>query len=476
MKNLVTDNFDVIIIGSGISGLVCGCYLSKMGKKVLLVEKNLKPGGYCTSFLANGFHFDACAHALSSLRKQGRLYEILEGLGLIDKLNIKRYNPTDIIITPKHKIRIFQEYRKTIKEFQINFPKEKVSIENFFKFILFSPIQKIIILRSKTFDKILNSYFRDPDLKSILSILMLQLTGLRPSKLSAIVACFLWKEFIFDGGYYPTGGMQILSDTLLNRFYQLKGTAIFSKKAKEIIFKNNQAIGIALEDNTRITSKYVVSACDAKQTFLELIKNNKINNLFKKKLSTMVPSSSGFLVYLGLDRFSANLAKFKSNFYVFNESNFNEIYSSYLRNENKHFIMLSSSIRNTSYKDKIDICLATNGIYKNHNHWNYENKNRLADYLINQANNIIPNLSNHIVFKGIATPETLSNWTLNSEGAAYGWASIPEQFRTLQISQDTIIENLYLTGHWSNSSSGITFVACSGYETADLIIKKSRAK
>ena len=42
--------YDAIIIGAGISGLVCGCYLAKAGMKVLIAEQHYKPGGYCTSF------------------------------------------------------------------------------------------------------------------------------------------------------------------------------------------------------------------------------------------------------------------------------------------------------------------------------------------------------------------------------------------------------------------------------------------
>ena len=38
-------NFDVIIIGGGHNGLVASSYLSKRGKKVLVIEKNEKVGG-----------------------------------------------------------------------------------------------------------------------------------------------------------------------------------------------------------------------------------------------------------------------------------------------------------------------------------------------------------------------------------------------------------------------------------------------
>jgi thioredoxin reductase len=37
--------YDAVIIGSGISGLVCGNYLAKAGMKVLIAEQHHKPEG-----------------------------------------------------------------------------------------------------------------------------------------------------------------------------------------------------------------------------------------------------------------------------------------------------------------------------------------------------------------------------------------------------------------------------------------------
>jgi phytoene desaturase len=93
-------DYDAIIIGAGISGIVCGCYLAKAGMKTLILEKNTKPGGYCTSFNRGDFHFDACVHSLGSLREGGNIRIILKELGLEERLRIKRYDPSDIIIAP----------------------------------------------------------------------------------------------------------------------------------------------------------------------------------------------------------------------------------------------------------------------------------------------------------------------------------------------------------------------------------------
>ena len=86
------NGYDVIIIGAGIGGLVCGCYLAKAGMKVLIAEQHYKPGGYCTSFKRKSFTFDAAAHSFGGYRYDGNMNEILRGLDLHKRITIKRYD------------------------------------------------------------------------------------------------------------------------------------------------------------------------------------------------------------------------------------------------------------------------------------------------------------------------------------------------------------------------------------------------
>jgi phytoene dehydrogenase-like protein len=41
------DAFDVIIIGAGHNGLICGNYLTKAGLKVLVCERRMEPVAGC---------------------------------------------------------------------------------------------------------------------------------------------------------------------------------------------------------------------------------------------------------------------------------------------------------------------------------------------------------------------------------------------------------------------------------------------
>ena len=51
-------NFPIVVIGSGLGGLVSAAYLAKYGFRVTLLEQHSIPGGYATSFDREDFTFD----------------------------------------------------------------------------------------------------------------------------------------------------------------------------------------------------------------------------------------------------------------------------------------------------------------------------------------------------------------------------------------------------------------------------------
>ena len=61
------ENYDAIIIGGGISGLMSALVLSKHGNRVLVLEKDSVVGGNCRSYSVDGFTVDTGPHAITSL-------------------------------------------------------------------------------------------------------------------------------------------------------------------------------------------------------------------------------------------------------------------------------------------------------------------------------------------------------------------------------------------------------------------------
>src|SRR5262245_19746680 len=78
----MTQKFDVVIIGSGISGLSSAAFLLKKGKSVLVLEQYRKPGGYLHSFDRFGLLFDTGSHYVGSMDEGEPFRVMLDYLGV----------------------------------------------------------------------------------------------------------------------------------------------------------------------------------------------------------------------------------------------------------------------------------------------------------------------------------------------------------------------------------------------------------
>ncbi|MCM8786935.1 MAG: NAD(P)/FAD-dependent oxidoreductase [Candidatus Omnitrophica bacterium] len=478
-KGLKKDQYDVIIIGAGIGGLVCGCYLAKAGLKVLIVEKNDKPGGYCQSFERDGYRFDIITHGLTGFRRTSPIKNILDKLNLFRKVNIARADPADVIIYGDRKIHFWNDTKRTIDEFKEIFPHEAKGIEEFFKFLSITNFTSLYYnYRNDTFDKILNNYFKDKALKGIFTS-FLGVMGLPTFRVSAISATILYREVIFDGGYYPIGGVGKMSYALSEIFKEYGGNCLISVRVNRLKIKNKKVEGVILDKNEFVSSKYVISACDGRQTFFDLIGKNNLPKRFINNLEKLLPSTTVFIVFLGVNRNDQKNIKegraiwYTSDYTKLDEIYFN-IYKGHLNLKDDNILCIFNLFGDTSLisKDKDAITLIISVPYKTPQYW-LRNKEQIALNLINRATNVIPYFLKNITVKKIITPLSLYEWTLNYRGAVRGWAAIPEQISRDKLYIETPINNLFLTGHWLTfpGGGGIPIAIYLGYNTAKWILK-----
>ena len=114
----MSEKYDVIIIGGGLSGLIAGCYLSKHGAKVAIIEKNSSVGGFCSSFRRKGFTFDSTVHSLGSCRENGQFGKIFTDFNMYNEISIKKAELSDVIIRGDDICYITSGVNNVIKEFQ----------------------------------------------------------------------------------------------------------------------------------------------------------------------------------------------------------------------------------------------------------------------------------------------------------------------------------------------------------------------
>jgi phytoene dehydrogenase-like protein len=466
MAKLDKDAYDVIIIGAGIGGLVCGSYLAKAGLKVLIAERHVKAGGYCTSFRRKEFTFDAAAHSFGGYRKGGVVRNVFEDLQVDKQLTIKRSDPTDIITTPDGTVSFRTDLEKTVIGFQRQFPAEKENILKFFNFLAAPGPGSFAGTRKWTFGDLLDSHFNDERLKAVLSFPLYGNGGLPASSMSALIGAKLYMEFLLDGGYYPETGMQALSDAIARQFKEFGGELRLSCPVTRILVDKKRVTGAILRGDEFLPTNCVVSNADARQTYLDLLGRNHLTQDFLDDISSMTPSVSMFVLYLGIDKHFSPLPEPGVNVWFLPHYRPDALYAAVQKGA------LGPVILMRVLPDRKSIFALAVAPFKSKEYW-AENKERLLNRYIGELERFfVPGLSKHIVYKEAATPHTLHRYTLNSKGAAYGWAATPAQLAIPAFRKSTFVQGLYLTGHWTTQGIGIPGVVYVGQDTASAILKK----
>ena len=460
--------YDAVIIGSGISGLVCGNYLAKAGMKVLIAEQHHKPGGYCTSFTRRGFTFDAAAHSFGGYRENGILRKVFQDFSLDKNIPVTRYDPSDILLTPEYRVCLWSDPERTIEDLRGPFPKEADAYREFVAFLMNPSLNSFARIRSWTFKDLLDHHFRNEALKAMLAFPIFGNGALPPSRMSAFIGAKIFIEFLLDGGYYPDGGMHVMSNALAERFQEYGGELLLSTPVRKIRVQNGKVRGVMI-NNTLIDSRYIIANCDARQTFLSLIGKKHLPDEFLHKLNHMLPSLSMFVLYLGMDQ--AFLQNAGSNVWYLPQYDLEHMYQTAARRSHKNISEFMMRIS----PDGKSILAFVHAPYRNKPFW-LNNKGKFIESFIMHLSRIMPDISQHILYKEAATPHTMHRYTLNYRGAAYGWESIHSQLADVDFRRPTFLQNLSLTGHWSTQGLGIPGVAYLGYDTAATLLKRRRTR
>lgn len=462
--------YDVIIIGAGIGGLVCGCYLAKAGLKVLIVEKHYKAGGYCTSFERNGYIFDSGPHYIGSLREDGILSQILYELGIIDEIEWIRPEISDTIRIKDDIFYLYSDYKRLIDDLSSRFYKEKDSIKEFFSFIRERNILNIgIKLRFTSFRELLDKYFKDERIKNVLTVPLASI-GLNSFCASAVVASVLYKEFVLDGGYYPKEGMQSLADVLVKKFVSFGGNICFKKEAKEVILEGNKCKGVICEGDDYYLGDFIVANCSIFHLWRVLL-SNKVDN---KKLNNIQPSISAFVVFLVVENLLGWDKKNSGMLWYFDDYEVDRYYQREARKVLElevlpYLIVNFTSMYNIHNErflndNKLILRLFLGAEYMGEDYWEKYRRN-IEEKCLKKLSDIFGiDIKNKIYFLFNATPLTFYNYTYNYKGALFGIESLPTQ-----IDMDVLpfkvseVKNLLLCGHWTTTGLGHSGVAMVGY-------------
>lgn len=502
--------FDTIVIGSGLGGLSCAAAFARQGFKPLVLEQHSSPGGYATTFKRpGGFVFDVSLHSTVVGEREG-IHNLIPGFPEIKEVEFVPHNTLYRIIYPDYDIRVpSKDVPGYIKKLVSLFPEEKQGIEGIFDDMkgVSRDISKLsgagdqvdmsrfpsdfpYLFKSfnKTWGELVDARIKNPKLKAIVSSLW-GYYGLPPSKLASFYYAMPTIGYLEEGGYYPIGKSQKMSDAMVKFIEEKGGQVKLRTRVEKILVKDHSAYGVRSSDGKEYTGKVVVSNSNAYDTFHTLMEKDEHLKSYLTKMDQMSVSLATFQVFLGLKRDLIGEVGIKDTeiFYETGydiEANYKDALTAQLENYGFGLTLYDNLYKGYSPEGKNTVnIIALQGF----DHWKtYEGdywkgnkkeyraeKERMADTLIKKVEEtLLPGLSKAIEVKEIGTPLTNVRYTSNYRGAIYGWDQTLDNSGPRRLAHVTPIKNLYLSGAWTRPGGGYGAVLWSGLECFAEIMKK----
>jgi phytoene dehydrogenase-like protein len=489
----------VIIIGSGIGGLVVGNLLIKKGHKVTIFESHTAPGGYTAGFWRKGFYFES---GTLSFEASPSVFKAMKDIGVFDKIDFVR-----------QKMRWVSEDFDGIPESYGDFkdmlfsayPSEKDGLTGYFSEV------------GKMYDAMGSENKPMPVLYSGLSYFlsmasfMLNLKAMRLYQKYANVTIDEFTEQFFErdskvyrtlksigypemgawiiGGTFATiaedywtvkSGMQSWANVLADNFEESGGELKLKSYVDKIITQNGVVVGISC-DNVDYDADYIISASDYKKTFLKLLDNQSlIPGDLLEKIEAAPVSEGMFTVYLGLNLSNDEL---REHMKIPHVAYFDEKPDVDINNPDdqeffqKSSVMLySPSLMNSELapEGKSSLMLQAVTPHQWMQNWGGGDKQRYKELkdnvkktLIQKASAVVPNLADLIEFEDAATPLTYEKFTHNTDGATSAWSWNPKKKfhkQPMGAAVDTPVKNLYIGSCWATQIGGVPSAIAAAYQ------------
>ena len=496
----MTEEYDVIVIGGGLGGLVCGALTAKAGLSTLLVEQGHQVGGYATDFRRDGFLFDSAVHLIGRCAPGGVIHDLLERLGIADRVEFLRVEPLHRYIFPEHDLRVpsdLQEYQALL---EAEFPGERVGelLQAMVKLakdvaragrglrpqeLATLPLKHPLLFKyhNKPLQRFLDDHTQDKRLQAIVTASW-GYYGLPPERLATLYFVSGWYSYHAQGGFAIKGGAQVLSDALAAVIRESGGEVLLRTKAEKILIEEGHAVGVKLEGGDPLRAKYVVSNASAPQTYFELIGREHLPPSLVKQLENWEPSTSAFQLYLGVELEELKIPDY--TLFIADTYDHSAVYRDLMGAE-PEFLGYGVTIYTNIEPERAPaghhvihlVTLADYGPWKaalDRSERAYREMKALwTERLLERAGPLIPGLKAGIEVFEVATPLTMERYTLNHEGAIYGWAQTPEQSGLRRPQVKTPIPSLYQAGAWAFPGGGVAAVIPSGALAARAILKEA---
>ncbi|MGD2152220.1 MAG: NAD(P)/FAD-dependent oxidoreductase [Gemmatimonadales bacterium] len=316
------ENYDVIVIGSGMGGMTTATALSRMGRKVLLLEQAQNIGGLTHTFSREGFSWDVGLHYCGTFRPDQSAGTVLDWLsgGTVEFRSVGTVYDT-LHFPDGFELAVGRPADAFRMELKDRFPDHSAEVDAYFEALEsgdealraastersmpepFSSAhrwwnkRKLQRWCGRTTSEVIADCVSDPKLASVLSAQWGTYGGV-PDKASFSVHAAVMSHYL-DGAGYPVGGASAIAQGLVPVIESAGGSARAATPVDEILIEDGAAVGVRTDSGEEYRAPVIVSAIGAGETVKRLLPPDICEQEWAKEVAGLDPSICHFEIYLG---------------------------------------------------------------------------------------------------------------------------------------------------------------------------------
>lgn len=328
---MVTEK-DVIVIGSGIGGLVAGAMLAYYDKKVIICESHSIPGGAAHSFSRQGFHFDSGPSFYCGLADPNSLNPLQKVLNILgESIETFVYSPLGYYHFPEGSLPVYghrTSYLEAIAKFTTQGTKElKLFQDNLLR--LYAGLKEIppIALRADfwlipillgkyglsllkmlpslgdiggSVGQIMDKWVKDPWVRRLIDLECFLLSGLKAYGTVAPEMAFMFGERSNSVIEYPIGGSSAIVNALVRGLERWGGQLRLNTHVEQILIESGKVVGVRLRGDEVIKAPIVISNATIWDTYTGLLRPEDLPTSFREP-ALATPAVESFMhLHLGI--------------------------------------------------------------------------------------------------------------------------------------------------------------------------------
>ncbi len=433
-------NYDVLIIGAGMSGLAAGIRLAYYGKRVCIVEKHYRVGGLNSFYNRGGHKFDVGLHAMTNYVPKGVKLAPLPKLLRQLKLKAEDFalcpQRISVIKFPNKTLRFNNDFDFFVQEVVDNFPTQADNFQKLLKTI-FEYDELNLHAKPISAREVVSSIISDPLLVDMIFCPLMFYGNAQENDMEFGQFVIMFKSIFCEGFARPQAGVRQILDVLVKKYRACGGELKMRCAVTSLKCANGRVESILLENGEVLTADRILSSAGYVETMRLLSDYDSAG--FKHDVGKISCMES----IMVLDKEIAKMGYNTTIAFYNNSDRFD-----YRKPD--ELVDVSSGViccpNNFQFENPLPEGMIRITNLANFDLWDRlsekEYKAQKAAWLettLKEVVKFVPDFRDSIIFTDIFTPKTIHRFTGHINGAVYG---TPNKIKTGR----THLDNLFICG------------------------------